>query len=451
MRSARAVAAACIGFLLAAAGCTSIDGVYIREGIGTSLGTADLPEVSNLQDIYVGEICRQAGLSVLVQPNGIVVCDEVVMRPAEWVTFVQAGMNDIDRRCDAYLAWLDNKRRWREPIIKQFHDTSAATAAILGLSAVSPQTIAIVATVFGFAQNSFTNFHSRLITEVDHSVVQTVVLDNQNNFRAKVASVAVNNRPAAIYLLRNYLRICMPFSIEMSINNTMTVFHRGGAEALVRSEPMLTRAPRVAQMTAAATTAAPPRRADQPIVVTPGPKQPAKGTVGRVETVVLGLDRVKALERTMCVPETGDMSSASTRSALVDLKAALYTPRKTVAISSPIIENEDQLVDIDKAIRLVPSCDAQKLAGPFEVGVIARFTAQSVRSRLRQALQKNGQTAPPELATPGNMPTGDTIRAAVTTLRTIYAAKSNIQPPIQPGSSIDEPTWMQVTKDGLVQ
>ncbi|TCU73448.1 hypothetical protein EDE08_104538 [Bradyrhizobium sp. R2.2-H] len=172
------------------------------------------------------------------------------MRPSEWRTFVQAGMNDIDRRCDAYLGWLDNKRRWREPILKQLHTTAATTGAIMGLTGVGAAPIAIVGTAFGFAQDTFVNINSRLITEIDQSVVQSVVLDNQNQFRMKVAGTPVDNRPAAIYLLRNYLRICMPFSIEMSINNTMTVYSRGGPDAL-RTEPLLTQPPTVARITAA--------------------------------------------------------------------------------------------------------------------------------------------------------------------------------------------------------
>ena len=240
------IVAGCVGLALQASGCS--DYAMVRDGIGVNLAAADLPEASRLQDLYVGEICNQAGLRVTRQGD-FLYCEEVAMRPAEWMTFVQAGMNDIDRRCDGYLAWLDNKRRWREPILKQLHTTAATAGAIMGLTGVGAVPIAIVGTAFGFAQDTFVNYNTRLVTEIDHSVLQTVVLDNQNQFRIKVAGTPVDNRPAAIYLLRNYLRICMPFSIEMSINNTMTVYHRGGPDAL-RTEPLLTQAPSVARITA---------------------------------------------------------------------------------------------------------------------------------------------------------------------------------------------------------
>jgi len=230
-------------------GCSSLDVIYIREGIGSNLYSSDLPDASYLQDVYVGEICRQAGLRVLRQGD-VLLCDEVGMRPSEWATFVQAGMNDIDRRCDAYLTWLDDKRRSREPVLSEIATTSATTAAILGLTGVGATPIAIVGAAFGFAKESFINFQSRLLTYIDQAVVQSVVLSNQSTYRTNVIAQSINNRPAAIYLLRGYLRLCMPMSIEMHINNTMTVFQRGGAQALSVGGPILMRTPEVAKTAA---------------------------------------------------------------------------------------------------------------------------------------------------------------------------------------------------------
>jgi hypothetical protein len=321
--------AAWVALAAVVAGCTSVDGVYIREGIGVNLNTPDLPEVTDLQDVYVGEICRQAGLRVSLQ-NGRSYCDELGMRPREWATFVQAGMNDIDRRCDAYLAWLDNKRRWREPILKQLATTAAATAAIMGITNASVESIAIVATAFGFAQDTFVNFHSRLITEVDHTVVQTVVLGHQNEFRIQLADTPIDNRPAAIYLLRSYLRICTPFSIEMSISNTITTFHRGGPDAL-RAEPMLTRAPTVARASAVVRNAnvpmSRPQKADR--VVSPT-------RFGSYEESLTTKD-IKDFQRAVCVAQDGDLGPLGSETRLAikrELKASdeVLTPRKGILL-----------------------------------------------------------------------------------------------------------------------
>src|SRR6476619_1706477 len=123
MRRRGAIVAA-VGLALLCVGCNT-DGTYLREGVGTEVATTDIVSVTNIQEIYFGEICRQAGLSVRQGADGVVLCDEAGLPPAAWGIFVQAGMNDIDRRCDAYLAWLDDRRRWREPVLKQIHSTAA--------------------------------------------------------------------------------------------------------------------------------------------------------------------------------------------------------------------------------------------------------------------------------------------------------------------------------------
>ncbi len=286
------IVASCIALAVSLSACNDV--TLVREGIGTNLAPADLTEVSRLQDAYIGEICRQAGLRY-TRNGDFLYCEEVGMRPSEWMTFVQAGMNDIDRRCDAYLAWLDNKRRSQEPILKQLHTTAATTAAIMGLTGVDAVPIAIVAAAFGFAQDTFVNISSRLLTEIDHSVVQAVVLDNQNRFRVKVAQTPVDNRPAAIYLLRNYLRICMPFSIEMSINNTMTVYSRGGSDGL-RSEPLLTRPPTVARVTAIRDVNAPMERVRVPQTI-------VSTRIGKFEEGMGNTDMRTAL-KILCRPDT---------------------------------------------------------------------------------------------------------------------------------------------------
>ncbi len=51
----------------------------------------------------------------------------------------------------------------------------------------------------------------------------------------------IDNRPAAIYALRQYLRLCMPMTIETQINTTVKLFERGGTVALgqAASRPMI--------------------------------------------------------------------------------------------------------------------------------------------------------------------------------------------------------------------
>ena len=236
----------CVGLAFAAAGCSDADKHYFKEGVGANLYSEaavpvsdDIAGRTDLQRAYITQVCEQAGL----HPSD---CEGSTSDPNVWSQFVQAGMNDIDQRCDAYLTWLDNVRRARAPAIKEIADAQTATTIIMQQAGVSATPIAIAAAAFGFAANTFTNVEARLVLEVDRATVQTIVLNRQKQYREQLFGVdpqgrriLITSRPAAIFALRSYLRLCMPMTIETEINNTVATFERGGARALANSEPMI--------------------------------------------------------------------------------------------------------------------------------------------------------------------------------------------------------------------
>jgi hypothetical protein len=148
------------------------------------------------------------------------------------VQFVKAGMNDIDQRCDAYLAWLDNRRRSAEPLLRQIGDVGKATGSILDATGVGPHPMNIVGIAFGLAANTFTNVNSRLLLEVNQATVQSVVHKGQEEFRNRKDYTNTFSRSDAIYHLRSYLRLCMPFTIETDINTTVAIAKRVGPGSL---------------------------------------------------------------------------------------------------------------------------------------------------------------------------------------------------------------------------
>lgn len=181
----RAVVAMCLGLAISPAG-----------------HAADRMSQATLLNEYAGNICVQA------QANPNATCD------GNWSLFVQVGMNDIDRRCDSFLAWLDARRREKEP---------AAGAAISAqelskVSGSSPTALDIVAVAFGLARPSQFNLNPQLLVSADHSTVQAIVLDGHRKFREKIGNGVVPDQPSAIDLLRDYLRLCMPATIEASLS-----------------------------------------------------------------------------------------------------------------------------------------------------------------------------------------------------------------------------------------
>ena len=225
--------AACLAIALFSAGCD----LSSTQGVGTRLYPADVAAQTDLQNAYVGEICQQAG----IQPtafDGVTSCGPNPYDAATWWLFVQAGMNDIDQRCDAYLAWLDDAQRSREPVLNELALASATAQTIMRSTGVGANPITIAGAAFGLAAGTFTNVQSRLILTMPHSTIQAVVLSRQKEYRDRLIGttttkpVAIVSRPNALYALRSYLRLCMPMTIETEINNTIATFERNGAEGL---------------------------------------------------------------------------------------------------------------------------------------------------------------------------------------------------------------------------
>jgi hypothetical protein len=270
---------------------------YTREGIGVDLYWDGLPTATQLQDIYLADICSQA-ISPTARSLGVNACDQLNLASRDWGLLVQAGMNDIDLRCDAYLSWLHDKRSSREPILKELAVVGGAAAAILKITGSGATPIALTAIAFGLAADSFTNYDLRILNGVDYTTVQSVVRGNRNQFRIKNLELVIDNRPAAIYVLRNYLSLCVPASIEMSINNTLNVFHRGGAEALT-AEPVGLTTPVATSSTSAQVRGTPVIRS----AIVPLPVQPTK-------PVIVSPTRLTSFEQSLTVPEINQFQQA---------------------------------------------------------------------------------------------------------------------------------------------
>jgi hypothetical protein len=199
---------ACAALALSVAGCDPVtERRYVNEGAGIDFYTSDRASQVELLNQYVSFICAQAGPS----------CG------SNWTTFVQAGMNDIDLRCDGFLTWLDARRRDREPVLAEISAINTAVHTVMTVTGSSPDALNIVTAAFGLASASYTNLNSRLLISVNQSTVQQIVYKGQGDFREKIKGYSVPDQPTAIYLLRNYLRLCMPTTIEASINTTTTL------------------------------------------------------------------------------------------------------------------------------------------------------------------------------------------------------------------------------------
>ncbi|WP_426436018.1 hypothetical protein [Bradyrhizobium genosp. P] len=223
-----------VGAAVFLSGCDPVtERTYLNEGAGVDLYTPERAKQAVLLNDYINFVCQQAGSS----------CG------SDWAVFVQAGMNDIDLRCDGFLTWIDAQRRDKEPVIAEISAINTAVHSIMTVTGSNPEALNIVTAAFGLASATYANWNSRLLIAVNQSTIQEVVYGTQGAYREKIKNWQVTNQATAIYLLRNYLRLCMPTTIEANINTTTTLVHSGATvppkKSLVvdnTAQPKVTRA-----------------------------------------------------------------------------------------------------------------------------------------------------------------------------------------------------------------
>jgi hypothetical protein len=406
------VASFCVAFFLS--GCDSLDSRYIREGIGTDLYWDGLPAATQLQDVYLANICAQA-ISPTARSAGADACEGLSLRNRDWGLLVQAGMNDIDLRCDAYLQWLHDKRSSREPVLKQMAALGGATAAILRATEVSATPIALAGIAFGLAAETFTNVDLRILNGVDYTTVQSVVRGNRTDFRQNNLKLVIDNRPAAIYVLRTYLSICTPASIEMSINNTINVYHRGGPGALVET-PIGLRLPAATAATSAAIRGQATAMVREPPIVTPPVAMAMGHPIGPVEASI-SLSSGKLLQRALCATETGDFDRA-TRDQLRQFNAGIRDQAASVA--SDTLATDADLSRLRASQRRFPSCQNAGFSNAYEVGLFSRYSAGDMQGYINAALAKAGLAQTVTVGVGSGQTIDASVRQAVTALRAKY-------------------------------
>ena len=297
--------------------------------------------MTRAQDIYLGYLCVQAGLNV-VGVGDTLRCYDAGPISRNWSLIVQAGMNDIDQRCDAYLAWLDDRRRSHAPLLAEVSAVRTATTSIMAFSGVEKGAVAIsvVGEAFGLATNTFNNLHSRLLLEVNQATVQSVVVNRRNGYRLDIMRVDISNRPAAVHALRSYLNICMPFTIETDINTTVTAFQFGGPDALIR--PPLNSPDTVKGSVVHTAVAVAPRQSIAPPSRAPAPAIPEFAEIfeeynPKVDT----LSRLKLIQKALCVPDSEIGKIGPLTKAHIGIFEETYPPsRRSARLNGKLDEDE---------------------------------------------------------------------------------------------------------------
>jgi len=372
---------------IAATGCNlQGDARFASEGVGTNLYSTDVQRQDRIQRLYYGYLCGQANLPLAgSSPEGLPACNFPVFATLHWNSLVQAGMNDIDARCDAYLSWYDSRKRSQRPLISQINTTGRLVNAILLATSPTAATIGVVAEAFGFAEATVNNYHSRLLYEIDTSTLQALVLGNQRTFREGVADLKFQTKPAVEHALRSYLRICMPFSIETEVNNVLTVVNRSG----VAPPPLIN-----TDTVEAAVDATKPRTAEQRVTVvrvTPPPPIAESPEVKKIFAIG-GYDDndLLTLQRALCVP-ADELGTVGSRTPVA------FAIFETYVSGQPSIKKDGMVSSRNEYARAIKfgNCDRSQFRNIFEAEQLASANEGAVLADEMKFLGITGFIAPP--------------------------------------------------------
>jgi hypothetical protein len=309
------------GLAAALFGCSPPGEDYLANGIGSKLAASDVAQSTELLDLYFNHLCQQAGMAA--ESN----CQAPLVDQAYWTLIVRQGMNDIDRRCDAYLEWLDNLKRSRAPILNEIGAAQTATQSIIEVTRGSAAAMSIVGLAFQLLSQSIENYHSRLILEVESSTINSVVLRAQHRFRTEVMDKAFNTRPDAEYVLRGYLRLCLPFAIETKINDFTTLSSQG---ILPDEEHSINQLPQAGRVPI------------EPTAPVARPARPRHGIVGGIgETEKHGDDRTaRSIQDALCLAPDGTLGEQA-RAAIREFQSRLNDTTSGPKITGFV--NKDEL------------------------------------------------------------------------------------------------------------
>jgi hypothetical protein len=250
---------------------------------------------------------------------------------------------------------------------------------------------------------------------VDYTTVQSVVRGNRTEFRQNNLKLVIDNRPATIYVLRSYLSICTPASIEMSINNTINVYHRGGPAALVET-PIGLRVPAATATTSAAIRGQAAALVRTPPVVVPPVSLGMGHAIGPVEASI-SQSSGKSFQRALCVAETGDFDSA-TREQLRRFNAGSLDRDENVV--SDTLATDADLRRLRASQRRFPSCRDAGFANAYELGLFSRYSTVDLQSYINTALAKAGVAQTVTITADSGRAVDPGVRQAITTLRAKY-------------------------------
>ncbi|MBY5783882.1 hypothetical protein HFN62_09025 [Rhizobium leguminosarum] len=199
------VAAFLLSITMLVAGCTSVGN---DVGVGQDLYSRQTPFDTNNLSSYFRQLCAQARL---VGSNSSETC-------SDYGEIVQTGFNDIDQRCDRYLAWIDFKRTEALRVKSGIASLAFTSATVLTIANVGMDAIGYVAAALGLAVSLYDNYNNSLLIGLESTTIKQIVYQRRLEYRRQFSGLNYQRTPEMVFALRGYLRICTPQTIVLDAN-----------------------------------------------------------------------------------------------------------------------------------------------------------------------------------------------------------------------------------------
>jgi len=194
--------------MMCIAGCTQTNTGSAVRNAGLNLYTSDTSLVTQDLQSYFAQLCLQSDPFSRAGPNGNFECRSSIN------SLVRAGFNDIDLRCDAFLASIDRRRNE-----SSIFNSSITAANTLAAGLASADSLRTIAQALGFATSVYNISNQNLLTSLESSTIKRIVYERRRIYREEFLKVQYGNYPDAVFALRGYLRICTPQTIVLSAND----------------------------------------------------------------------------------------------------------------------------------------------------------------------------------------------------------------------------------------
>ena len=135
-----------------------------------------------------------------------------------WDQIISAGLQYADARCSDYVESLYWVNKQLKADVRDVNSAGTLVTGVMGIAKSAATEIAAAAVLFGYAEESINNSGSRVLFDLEPSSIRSLVEGSQKAFRGALLT-GYNDQSGAFSVIREYIALCLPSTIEAEINN----------------------------------------------------------------------------------------------------------------------------------------------------------------------------------------------------------------------------------------